>query len=191
MPSVVLRRANAPFAVLSLPEVWIESERAPVAEWLKTSVVLKRANAELAVLSLPVVLLESERAPVAVLLKPSVLLKRANAPLAVLAGPVVLLKSAPAPVAGFWSAVLARSVPAPVAVLKLPVVRLRSEYTNRIIVDAGGEAPKGEVPFRGVASRVASIWRRTDGLRLLRKREARKHQGNENGEKCPGLSDLS
>ena len=90
-----------------------------------------------------------------------------------------------------WSAVLARSVPAPVAVLKLPVVRLRSEYTNRIIVDAGGEAPKGEVPFRGVASRVASIWRRTDGLRLLRKREARKHQGNENGEKCPGLSDLS
>ena len=56
------------------------------------------------------------------------LLKSANAPVGVFELPPTLLKRAPAPVAVFSVAVLRRSVPAPMAVLKLPSVRLRSEY---------------------------------------------------------------
>ena len=56
-------------------------------------------------------------------------IKKSEAPSARFPVPTVLLKRAPAPVAVFSFAVLRRSVRAPMAVLKLPSVRLRSEYT--------------------------------------------------------------
>ena len=129
--------------------------------------LLVSALIPVAVFCAPPVLLKSAESPLAVLKPPVVLLKRANAPLAVLSGPVVLLKSAPAPVAVFSSAVLARSVPAPDGRIELASgVAPERKETNRRIEATAGETKQSVLPFRGIATGVASIRCRTDRLRV-------------------------
>jgi hypothetical protein len=89
-PTVLLKRALYPEAVLVVPVV-----------------LLPRALTPLAVLSSPVALLARALAPLAVLKTPVVLLKRALNPNALSAVPVVLLASAPVPNAVFWAMAVA------------------------------------------------------------------------------------
>jgi hypothetical protein len=54
-------------------------------------------------------------------------------------------------------------------------------YANRIIVDACGEVPKGEVPFRRVASWIAAVRRRTERLRVGQKPKAANQERKQSG----------
>ena len=95
--------------------------------------------------------------------------------------PVVLLKSAAAPVAVFSSAVLARSVPRASGSIELAggVASERKE-TNRRIEATAGETKQSVLPFRGIATGVASI--RVPDLPLAlfrRKRKAGEHKRDE------------
>ena len=68
---------------------------------------------------------------------------------------------------------LARSVPGADTSIEIAVDEAQNRiYPDCRIVCAGGEAPECEVPFCRVASGVAAVRWRTDGLRVLDERKA-------------------
>src|SRR6266403_8336 len=70
MPNVLLKRANAPVAVLEAPVVLLKSAPAPAAAFW-SAVLARSVPAPMAVLNAPGVSLLSERKPIAVLKAPA------------------------------------------------------------------------------------------------------------------------